>query len=132
VTDAEYAETRQTVRAIVDRIDQAWRDEGRVPPDVLCRRAQYTNLRGEYFRGRDAIADGTARVKAERQAEILERSIMDAEEIAPGVIVANVASRARMLSPDGPQEVRGRQCYVIVREDGEWRIAVYYNTPLRV
>jgi len=59
----------------------------------------------------------------------MDRSIIDVEELVPGVIAANVASSARVSFPDRQRDVRGRQFYLIVQEDGAWRIAVYYNTP---
>jgi uncharacterized protein (TIGR02246 family) len=102
-----------------------------VPPDVLTKDAVYTNMAGRFFRGRADIVEGTRQVKDAFKARVTGRQIVDARELAEGVIVAHVVSRA--VIADGPfkGENEGHQLYVIVWDVDAWRVAAYQNTRVR-
>ena len=121
---------RQVAQAIIDRIDDAWENEGSVPPDVLTEEALYTNMAGRFFRGWRDIVEGTRDVKATFKTRVTSRELVDAKRLAEGVILAHVVSTA--IIPEGPRsgESAGHQLYVIVWDTNAWRVAAYQNTRI--
>ena len=70
-------DARQIAQAIIDRIDDAWENEGFVPPDVLTEDALYTNLGGRFFRGRSAIVEGTRLVKETFKTKVTAKELIE-------------------------------------------------------
>lgn len=121
---------RDIAQAIIDRIDDAWENEGMVPGEVVTEDALYTNMGGAFFRGRPAIVEGTRQVKAKFKTTVTGREVIDVKKLADNVILALVASTASSPERDGGREFRGHQLYVMVWDTDAWRIAAYQNTRL--
>jgi uncharacterized protein (TIGR02246 family) len=91
--------------------------------------AAFVNVAGAYLQGREDIRRQHAAVHAGPYKDsVLRAEVLDARELAPGVIVAHVRTEL-----DGDDRVPGQTrrslvTFVIERRAGLWRFAAAHNT----
>jgi uncharacterized protein (TIGR02246 family) len=93
--------------------------------------AAFVNVRGMYLRGQEEIRQHHAAVHAGPFKEAaLRAEVVDARQLAPGVIVAHMRSEL-----DGDDRVPGQTrrsmvTLIIERRAGLWRFAAVHNTDI--
>jgi uncharacterized protein (TIGR02246 family) len=92
---------------------------------VFSADAGFVDVRGTYVRGADEI---TRRHAAERAGalkdSVLRGSVVDARQLAPGVIVAHVKTELDLAG----QTRAAFLTFVFERRAGEWRVSEAQNT----
>ena len=121
---------RAAIESIVGRLEAAWNAmDGPAFAAPFAEDADFVNVRGEHFRGRDAIAAGHTAIFRTIYAGSTNRyAIESARLLRPEVALVHV--RAVLDVPQGPLEGRhgARFSMVLTTASGEWRIAAFHNT----
>ena len=124
------AADRSAVETIVTRLEAAWNAmDGDAFAAPFTSDADFVNIRGEHFRGRDAIAGGHTAIFRSIYAGSANRYTLESARLVhPDVALAHV--HAVLDSPQGPLKGRheARFSLVLTREPGGWEIAAFQNT----
>ena len=124
------AADRSAVETIVTRLEAAWNAmDGDAFAAPFASDADFVNIRGEHFRGRDAIAGGHTAIFRSIYAGSANRYTLEsARLVRPDVALAHV--HAVLDSPQGPLKGRHGALFslVLTREPGGWKIAAFHNT----
>jgi uncharacterized protein (TIGR02246 family) len=121
---------RAALESIVRRIEAAWNAmDGSAFADPFAEDADFVNIRGEHFRGRQAIADGHAAIFRTIYAGSTNRMTVEgARLLRPEVALMHV--HALLNSPQGPLAGRhgARFSLVLTKDSAGWKIAALHNT----
>jgi uncharacterized protein (TIGR02246 family) len=102
------------------------RDGASVPQD-----GTFVNVVGTYDKGREEIRHLHAAIHASFYKDSAIRSeVLDARELAPGVIVAHVANELEGDARAPGQTVRTLATYVIEQRAGSWKFTAGHNTRI--
>jgi uncharacterized protein (TIGR02246 family) len=121
---------RAALDNIVRRLEAAWNAlDGSAFAAPFAADADFVNIRGEHFRGRDAIAHGHATIfRTIYAGSSNQYTTESARLLRPDVALVHVY--AKLDVPKGPLGGRhlARFSLVLTREDGQWEIAALHNT----
>ena len=121
---------RAAVAALVQRLESTWnRAEAAGFAAEFAEDADFVNIRGDYFSGRDAVARGHQHIwQGIYAGSTIRYSVVRLRELAPTVLLAHLD--AHLHVPAGPLagDVSAIPSLVLVRAGGDWRIAAFHNT----
>jgi uncharacterized protein (TIGR02246 family) len=121
---------RAALEIIVRQLEAAWNAmDGSAFAAPFAGDAEFVNIRGEYFRGRTAIAAGHAALFQGIYAGSTNHCALEgARLLRPEVALVRVHSV--LHAPGGPFTGRhaARFTLVLTKEDGSWEIAALHNT----
>jgi uncharacterized protein (TIGR02246 family) len=121
--------TEQIARDILARLENAWNvGDGNAFGEPYCDDASFVTIRGELARGAE-IGAGHAQILTTIYAgSTNQMELLEAHRVSDDVIVAT--SRNTLDAPHGPLTGvhAAMSTSVLVRSDGEWRIASTQNT----
>ena len=121
---------RAGLERIVAQLEAAWNAmDGPAFAAPFALDADFVNIRGEHFRGRQAIAAGHAGIfRTIYAGSSIRLTIEAARLLRPDVALAHVHSV--LDAPQGPLAGRhgARFTLVLTREPGSWVIAAFHNT----
>jgi uncharacterized protein (TIGR02246 family) len=128
---ADLAPTeRAPLENIVRQLESAWNAmDGPGFAALFAADAEFVNIRGEYFRGRTAIAAGhTALFQGIYARSTNHCAVEGARLLGPEVALVRVHSVLHV--PHGPHGGRqtARFSLVLSKESGRWEIAALHNT----
>ena len=121
------------IRAVVQSVENAWNaGDGDAFAAPFAEDADYVIVDGRYVKGRETIAAGHRRLfdtvyKGSNNTFTIE----GIRFVRPDVALARV--RAHLKLPPGypgPQEAQARSTWVLAREDGQWQVVSFQNTPV--
>jgi uncharacterized protein (TIGR02246 family) len=91
----------------------------------------FVNVVGTYSKGREEIRQLHAAIHASFYKDSVLRSVvLDARELAPGVIVAHVSNELEGDARAPGQTVRTLATYVIEQRAGSWKATAAHNTRI--
>ena len=126
MTDQDQA----AAKPLVEPLEAAWtRADGDAFAAEFAEDADFVNIRGDYFSGREAVAHGHAAIFGSIYAgSRIRYSVARLRELAPGVLLAHLD--AHLHVPPGPaaRDISAIPSLVLVADDGAWRIASFHNT----
>jgi uncharacterized protein (TIGR02246 family) len=121
--------TEQIARDILARLENAWNvGDGNAFGEPYCDDASFVTVRGELTHGAE-IGSGHARILTSIYAgSSNQMELLEAHRVSDDVIVAT--SRNTLDAPHGPLAGvhAAMSTSVLVRSEGEWRIAATQNT----
>jgi uncharacterized protein (TIGR02246 family) len=121
---------RAALEAIVGQLEAAWKAmDGSAFGAPFAVDADFVNIRGEYVRGRPAIAAGHSAIFRTIYAGSTTRLTVEAARLLrPEVALVHVHSL--LDAPQGPLAGRhgARSSMVLTKESGDWEIAAFHNT----
>jgi uncharacterized protein (TIGR02246 family) len=121
---------RAALESIVRRLEAGWNAmDGSAFAAPFAEDAEFVNIRGEYFRGRSAIAAGHAALFQGIYAGSTNHCAVEgARLLRPEVALVRVHSV--LHAPGGPFAGRhaARFSLVLTKEGGSWQIAALHNT----
>jgi uncharacterized protein (TIGR02246 family) len=121
---------REQAEHLVARLQAAWAAmDGAAFAAPFAMDADFVTIRGEHFRGRDAIAAGHAAIFRTVYAGSTTRmTVEEARLLHPDVMLVIVHSV--LDAPSGPLAGRhgARFSMVLTRSGSEWEIAAFHNT----
>jgi uncharacterized protein (TIGR02246 family) len=121
---------RAALERIVGRLEAAWNAmDAAAFAAPFAGDADFVNIRGEHFRGRNAIATGHAAIFRTIYAGSTNHYTVEAARLLrPEVALVHVHSR--LDAPHGPLAGRhgARFSLVLTKEPGGWEIAALHNT----
>jgi uncharacterized protein (TIGR02246 family) len=121
---------REEVARVVARLQAAWQAmDGAAFGAAFAADADFVNIRGEHFRGREAIAAGhTAIFRTIYAGSTTTMSLETVRLLQPDVALAHV--RSVLDAPQGPLAGRHAAMFsmVLTRNGAEWQIAAFHNT----
>lgn len=131
-TTADQEANVEAIVALVARVEQAQQNE--LPEAFMAEFSQrdpvWTTAHGARLSGWDTISEFTHKVlPGAMKDSSAAYDVVRIQFIRPDVAAVNV--RQRPLTLDGkplPGTPEGRPLYVLVKDDGEWRIAAAQNT----
>ena len=121
---------RAAVEKIVGQLEAAWKAmDGSAFAAPFAADADFVNIRGEHFRGRDTIAAGHTAIFRTIYAGSTTRMTIEGARMLRGE-VALVRVHSLLDAPAGPLAGRhgARFSLVLTREPGGWEIAALHNT----
>ena len=91
--------------------------------------ADLINVFGSHFKGREDIAALMRRIlgsifKNSTTTHMLDSAVL----LSDDVILAHLSGRLTVPTESGTREIQNRQTFVLVPEDGQWRIRSFQNT----
>ena len=126
LTPADRAELGKIVR----QMEAAWNAlDGAAFAVPFAAQTDFVNIRGEHFRGREAVAAGhKALFTGIYAGSKVELTVEDARLLRPEVALVRV--RSVLDNPQGPLLGRhsSRFSMVLTKEPGGWEIAAFHNT----
>jgi uncharacterized protein (TIGR02246 family) len=126
------ASPENVANALIGRLEQAWNEaDGRAFGEPFSADADFVDIRGEYHQGQEAITAGHQAIfDSIYKDSSTNYKLIQARELSDDVILAHTTGVLRV--PSGPLggEHSAVQSLVLVREDDEWRIAGFHNTPV--
>ena len=121
---------RAALESIVGGLEAAWNaKDGSAFAAPFAADADFVNIRGEYFRGRDAIAAGHDGIfRTIYAGSTVSLTLEAARVVRTDVAIVRVLSRLDV--PQGPLAGRhaARFTMVLTREPGGWQIVSFHNT----
>ena len=121
---------RAAIETVVRQLEAAWNAmDGNGFAAPFAADADFVNIRGEHFRGRDAIAAGHSGIFASIYAGSTNRCVVESVRLLrPQVALTRV--HATLDVPQGPLKGRltARFTAVLTLEDRAWTIASFHNT----
>ena len=121
---------RSSIEALVQSMEDAWNaGDGAAFAAPMANDADFVNVRGEHFRGRDTIAGGHSAIFRTIYAGSTNRyTLENARMLTPDVALIHV--RAVMDAPAGPMAGRNHALWsaVLTRTAAGWEIASFHNT----
>lgn len=123
-------EHQKIASGIVGDLEQAWNAaDGTAFAVPFAEDADFVNIRGEHYRGRQAIGQGHQAIfNSIYKGSAVGYQVTGVRPVAPDVLVAHV--RSTLEAPTGPLAGRHHSLFtlVLVHAAGEWRIAAFHNT----
>src|SRR5262245_670439 len=120
----------QVVSGVAAALEKAWNEgDGAAFAGPFANDADFVNIRGQHFQGREVIARGHQHIfDTSYKGSTIHVQVAQVRSIAPDVLLAHVKSALK--APAGP--LAGGQTtfftMVIVRGEAGWRIAAFHNT----
>ena len=91
----------------------------------------FVNVNGSYEKSREEIRQLHAAIHASFYKDsVLRAQVLDARELAPGVIVAHVSNELEGDARSPGQTVRTLATYVIEQRAGLWKFTAAHNTRI--
>jgi uncharacterized protein (TIGR02246 family) len=120
------------IRAIIAGMTDAWAaGDGNAFGRHFAADADYTVWNGRYLRGREAIAEGHTRIfNTVYKDTRLRLDVTNIRLVRPGVAVAHAVGSVVGKDESFPDRPTVTPVFVLTREDGRWRIAVFHNTRI--
>ncbi len=119
-----------TARDIIGRLEAAWNAaDGHAFAAPFTADADFVNIRGDYLRSREAIAQGHHAIFTTiYQGSTVHYELLQARLLTDDVMLVHVG--AALHVPTGPMagELRSVAMLVLARTDGGWQIAAFHNT----
>jgi len=126
---------REGVETLIERENRAWSaGDAAAYSEAVAPDCVFTNIFGQVFVGREAFEQQHARVFAGVfKGSHLDQTIEHLRLVRPDVALVDTAATLSIPAGDlGPaRTVHARLLQVLVREEGEWRIASYHNVEER-
>jgi uncharacterized protein (TIGR02246 family) len=120
----------QIISKIVNELEKAWNAaNGAGFARPFAEDADFVNIRGEYFRTREAIARGHQAIfDTIYKGSIVHYQVIGLRALATGVLLAHVKSTLK--APSGPLTGEHNSVFtiVVVEDKGVWHIAALHNT----
>jgi uncharacterized protein (TIGR02246 family) len=118
------ADDEAAIRSVVARTQEAWADgDGEAYAACFCEDCDYTTFSGLHLHGRKQNADlHGALFRGPLKGTTIDARIEAVELLADGVALVRTSSSG---------QVNGRQSYVLVKRDGDWRIRSFQNTRVQ-
>ena len=124
------ASAENVAKELIGRLEDAWNAaDGRAFGEPFTADADFVDIRGEYHRGREAIAAGHQAIfDSIYKDSSVNYELIQARELSEGTILAH--STGVLRAPSGPLagEHGAVQSLVLVREGDGWRVAGFHNT----
>jgi uncharacterized protein (TIGR02246 family) len=121
---------RAAFERIVGQLEAGWNAmDGSAFAAPFAGDADFVNIRGEHFRGRNAIAAGHAEIfRTIYAGSTNQYTVESARLLRPEAALVHV--RAVLDVPQGPLAGRHRACFslVLTKESSGWEIAALHNT----
>ena len=121
---------RAELGKIVRQLEAAWNAlDGAAFAVPFAAQTDFVNIRGEHFRGREAVAAGhKALFNGIYAGSRVELTVENARLLRPEVALVRV--RSVLDNPQGPLLGRhsSRFSMVLTKETGGWEIAAFHNT----
>jgi uncharacterized protein (TIGR02246 family) len=120
----------KTARDLIQRLEDSWNSaDGEAFGKAFTEDADFVAIRGDYHRSRETIAKGHHAIfNSIYKDSRVTYELLRARALADGVILAQ--TRSDLNAPSGPLagEHSSVSTLVLVRDEGEWRIAGFHNT----
>jgi uncharacterized protein (TIGR02246 family) len=130
MSNALTAADRAAVETLIRKLEDAWNAmDGSAYAAPFAPDADFVNIRGDHFKGRDAIAAGHHTIfRTIYAGSKLQCTIETARLIHSDIALAHV--HAVMEAPQGPLAGRNlaRFSVVLTRKGDDWEIASFHNT----
>ena len=128
----ENEQDRQAIVSIVQSVEDGWnRGDGAGFAAPFAEEADYVVVNGMHAKGRKEIGEGHQRIfdtfyKGSRN----ELRVESVRFIRPDLAVAHVHAHLRVPHEGGEREAQGRSTWVLLKEEGEWKVEAFQNTPI--
>jgi uncharacterized protein (TIGR02246 family) len=119
-----------SIEVLVAHLEEAWNNaDADAFAAEFTQDADFVNIRGEYFSGRQSVAEGHAHIFTGIYAgSTIRCTLSHLRALRPGVLLAHL--EAALHVPAGPTagDILAIPSIILVRDGGTWRIASFHNT----
>jgi uncharacterized protein (TIGR02246 family) len=131
-----------TIRNILEEEVAAWnKGDAKVYSQHFAEDGTFTNIRGMFFTGHQGFLDKHEEIfKGIFHGTTLKQDVVSLRFIRPETAVVETLTWITGFSPSGPPpgthvddkgRLRTRLLQVMVKDAGEWKIAVYHNVDVK-
>ncbi len=129
-------EDEEAIRKMIVEMTEGFnKHDGKAAARMYTPDADFVTVRGDAFKGRDAIEKGLVAIFASRARDATLKTLeVSIRFIQPDVVVAHVTNElSGLVNPDGEKLPAHRELSirVFVKEQGTWRVAAFHNTIVR-
>lgn len=120
---------RNAIDKIVEHFTHAWNDEGKGFGDYYAQDADFVNIFGTAFAGKQEIE--TRHVKIHEtflKGSIFEVIEVKVREVKPEVVIALVYWRVINIQKPGAETMKGILTHTFIKNNGIWEITSTQNT----
>jgi len=112
----------------LSRAQEGWNTgDGRMLAASCAEDADFVVINSTFITGREAITAGHQQIVDTRYKDShLSTTIEDVRFVRPDLVIIRVRSRLRY---DQDRALRGRSTWVSIRDNGEWQVVAFQNTP---
>lgn len=125
-----HDQATDSARDIISRLERAWNaGDGPAFAAPFADDADFVNIRGDYLRGREVIAQGHHAIFTSiYRGSTVHYELLQARALTDDVMLVHVRGALRV--PTGPMsgELNAVAMLVLARMTGGWQIAAFHNT----
>ncbi len=126
------------IHELIRRVQDGWNaGDGNAFATPFAEDADYVPVHGMHVKGRAAIGEGHQHIfDTIYKASINTFTVEDVRFIRPDVAIAHAHHHLKLQQPvkwPSGETVRGgqaRSTWVLTKDEGEWRVAAFQNTPI--
>ena len=126
------AEDEAAIRAIIIRVQDGWNaGDGKAFAAPFAEDADYVVVNGMRIKGREVIAAGHTQIfETIYKGSHNTASIQGVRFIRDDVAIAHIEWRLKFRQGDTPREARAMCSMVMTKQNGQWSITAFHNTPI--
>ncbi|HEX8219384.1 MAG TPA: SgcJ/EcaC family oxidoreductase [Chloroflexia bacterium] len=123
----------QAIRDIARSLEEAWNSgNGQAFAAPFAEDSDYVIVDGRHIKGRIANAEGHQFIfDTIYRGSTNSMSVESVRFIRPDVALAHVRHHVKFNRDGRPAEGHARSTLVVTKNDGEWSIAAFHNTPIQ-
>jgi uncharacterized protein (TIGR02246 family) len=128
-----HAEDEAAIRKIVGRIQDGWnRGDGQAFAAPFAKTADYVIVNGMRIKGREEIAAGHQRIfETIYKNSHNTGTVQSIRFIRPDVAVVHIEWHLKLSEGDTARESRAMSSMVMTKENGQWTVIAFHNTPIK-
>src|SRR4051812_21235721 len=122
----------QLIHAIIGQVQDVWNaGSGQAFAAPFAEDADYVIVDGRRIKGRAVIAEGHERLfDTIYQGSINQFTVESVRLIRPDAGIAHVEHHLKFTQAGEAREGHARSIWVLTKENGEWRVVAFQNTPI--
>lgn len=123
----------QAIRDIARRLEEGWNSgNGQAFAAPFAEDSDYVVVDGRHIKGRPANAEGHQFIfDTIYRGSTNSMEVEDVRFIRPDVAIAHVRHHLRFSRDGQPAEGHARSTWVLTKDQGQWAIAAFQNTPIQ-
>lgn len=126
------SEDEAAIKAIIQRLQDGWNaGDGKAFASSFAEDADYVIVNGLKIKGREMIASGHQNIfDTVYKNSRISASIKSVRFLRSDIAIAHIEWNLKYSENGTPREGKAMNSLTLTKENGEWSIAAFHNTPI--